>query len=68
MARWFMFWDILWVIAAAAFVWVILKDLITQFREFRSMERSPDPSAPVPDGRPPENDEDPVKVAQASHH
>jgi hypothetical protein len=63
-----MFWDILWVIAGILFAWIILKELFTQFREFRSMERMPGPSASVPDGRPPEKDEDPAKVAQASHH
>ena len=68
MARWFMFWDILWVIAAFAFARVILKELITQFLEFRTIGRIPEAPSHMPEERPTQKeddpaDHDPVKVA-----
>ncbi|MGH7165991.1 MAG: hypothetical protein ACREIS_10765 [Nitrospiraceae bacterium] len=68
MARWFMFWDILWVIAAFAFAWVILKELITQFREFRRIGRTPEAPSQAPEQRSTQKEDDPaphgpVKVA-----
>lgn len=61
MARWFMFWDILWVIAAFAFAWVILKELITQFREFRRIGRTPEAPSRTSDERSTQKEDDPAK-------
>ncbi len=63
MARWFMFWDILWVITGVAFAWIIIKELITQFRELRRIGKPPEAPSQATGERSTQKEDDSAKVA-----